>query len=133
MAEGVDWGCNLTLEEKVQIVRLYSISQNNAWQTRKLIYQQGVKEKKWNEVGIEKAPVPSVSTIHRVNKTFDETGCVSKALVQGSKRKRTVTTAENMQLVAEGIFRNPDIPRSHRCLSDTLNISASPSIAFSRN
>ena len=75
MAEGV--GCNLTLEEKVEIVRLYAISQNNARQTRKLIDQKGVKEKKWNEVGVEKAPIPSVSPIHRVNKTFDETSCVS--------------------------------------------------------
>ena len=61
-----------------------------------------------------------------VNKTFDETGCVSKTLEQGHQRKRTVTTAENVLLVAEEIFRSPDIPKSHRRLFDTLNISASP-------
>ena len=67
----------------------------------------------------------SVSTIHRVDKTFNETGCLSGTLAQDRKRKRTFVTAENMQLVTEEIFRSPDIPKSHRRLSDTLDISAS--------
>ena len=118
MAEGE--GCKITLQEKVAIVRLYSVSESNARQTRRLIYQNGVKEQKWSECGMEKAPIPSVSTIHRINKMFDETGCVSKSMLQGRKRKRTVTTAENMHLVAEEIFRSPNIPKSHRRLSNAL-------------
>ena len=90
MAEG---GCNITLEEKVEIVQLHSISQNNTRQTRKLIYQKGVKEKKWNEVGIEKASIQSVST--RVNQTFAETGRVSKTLVQRwSQRLKTCSSSQ---------------------------------------
>ena len=54
---------------------------------------------------------------------FDETGCVSKTLVQGLQRKSHM--AENMQLVAEEILRSPNIPKSYRRLSDTLANSAS--------
>ena len=78
MAEGE--GCDITLEEKIEIVRLYSTCESNARETRRLLYQKGVKEKKRSKCGIEKAPIPSVSTIHMINKTFNETGCVSKTL-----------------------------------------------------
>ena len=65
--------------------------------------------------------IPSVSTIHRVNKTFDDTGCVPKNV--GTRLQEKKTTAENMQIVAEEIFRSPDIPKRHCCPSDTLDIS----------
>ena len=108
MAERVD--CNLALEEKLEMVWLYSISQNNARQSRKLIYQKGVKEKKWNEVGVEKAPIPSVSTIHRVNKMFDESGCVSKMLV----RLKTCSLSQK---------KSSEVPIFRRAVVVVLNVS----------
>ena len=127
MAEGE--GCDLSLEGKVEIVRMYSACNQNAREVRRLLYQKGVKEGKWSKCGIDKAPLPAVFTIHRINKTFNQTGCVSKMLTRGRKRKKTVTTAENMQLVAEEVFRSPDIPKSISRLADSLDISET-SIVF---
>ena len=101
-AEGV--GCKLTLEEKIEFGYIQSV--NNARQTRKLIYQKGLKEKKWNEVGVEKLLFLLFPSFTGLTKRLS----VSKTLVQDCKRKRTVTTAENMQLVAEEISRYSEEP-----------------------
>ena len=87
IAEGE--GCKITLREKVEIVRLYSLNEKNMRQNRWLIYQNRVKEQKSSECGMEKVPI---------NKMFDEMGCVSKSMLQGRTRKRTVKTAANIFL-----------------------------------
>ena len=63
-----------TISEKVRIVRLYSVNQS-ASMTRKELYQEGVTVGKWDNLGLERAPIPSRTTILHVNQVFDETMC----------------------------------------------------------
>ena len=79
----------LGINEKVELVRLYSASNKNAAETRQKMYQKGIDEGKWGKVGISRVPLPSYQTILNVNKVFDETGCVDRNLLKTKKRKRS--------------------------------------------
>ena len=96
-----------SIEEKIQIVRLYSANSGNVREVRRKLYQRGVAEGKWSKVGIEKAPTPSHTAIDKINKTFDETGCVDRSLLKVHNRVKTVVTQENMERVADEVLRSP--------------------------
>lgn len=115
----------LTVEERVKIVRIYSVQGGCATATRRILYQEGVEAGKWQEVGVDRAAIPSRQTIEYINKTFDETGCVSKRMLKSTGRERTVTTADNLRRVREEVLRSPDVSKSHRRLSATLKLSPS--------
>ena len=118
----VKMAAQLSLAEKVQIVRLYS-KFGSLNDTRHALYQEGVLAGKWGKVGVERSPVPDRSTISRINKLFDETGSVQKRNLKICTRKSTISTAENLALVREEVLKSPDVSKSHRHLSSTLNIS----------
>ena len=112
------------MAEKVKIVRLYSKTESMR-ETRLALYQEGISAGKWGKVGVERSGVPSVMAISRVNKLFDETGCVEKRQHKSFVRRKTVTTAENLALVREEVLKSPDVSKSHRRLSATLGLSSS--------
>ena len=114
----------LTLSEKVRMVRLYSVH-NSLQETRLALYQEGVNSGKWGKVGIERSGVPERSTIFRINKLFDETGSVEKRNLKSCTRRKTVTTAENLAMVRNEVLKSPDVSKSHRRLSATLGLSTS--------
>ena len=76
----------LSINEKVELVRLYSASNKNTAETRLKMYEKGIDEGKWGKVGISRVPLPSYQTILNVNnKVFDKTGCVDKNLLKTKK------------------------------------------------
>ena len=69
---------SLSISEKVEIVRLYSICDGNAMQTPRMLYRKGLDEGKWKKIGVNRANIPCLQTILDINKTFNETGCIDK-------------------------------------------------------
>ena len=68
---------DLTIDEKVKIVRLYSINGENAEMTRKQLYQEGIAAGRWDKVGVDRAPLPPRTTIININRVFNETGSLA--------------------------------------------------------
>ena len=82
----------------------FSASGGCASTTRLTLYQEGVSSGKWGKIGLERAPVLCRQAMIKINKTFDETGCVDKTLLKSStKRIETVTIGENLQRVKEEV------------------------------
>ena len=116
-------GTQLTLSEKVRIVRLYSLYGTYP-SIQRVLYQESVLEGKWGKIGVDRADVSSRKAIEKVNKLFDATGSVEKRNLKSFTRKRTITTAENLAMVREEVLKSPDVSKSHRRLSATLGLSS---------
>ena len=54
---------SLSISEKVEIVRLYSIYDGNAAQTRRMLYLKGLDEGKWKKIGVNRANIPCIQTL----------------------------------------------------------------------
>ena len=113
---------SLSISEKVEIVRLYSICDGNAAQTRRMLYRKGLDEGKWKTIGVNRANIPCIQTILDMNKTFNETSCIDKNLLKEGKHKRPTKTLENIQRVREEMCRRPEVSKSCRHVSATLDI-----------
>ena len=64
---------SLNIWEKVEIVRLYSICDGNAAQTRRMLYRKGLNEGKWKKIGVNRANIPCIQTVLDINKTLELT------------------------------------------------------------
>jgi hypothetical protein len=100
----------LSVEKRVQCVRLYSVT-NNASEVRRQMSQ------------MYGPPRPKVQTATRINKFFDETGSVSDPKKQG--RPRMVRTVQNLMVVAEELASYPQKSKSQRRLPAKLGIKRS--------
>ena len=70
------------VEEKVEIVKIYYSCGENAETTRRTLYQNGVELKKWDKIGMDRAPIPSGRAIREVIGVFNETGYVDRKLLK---------------------------------------------------
>ena len=116
------YGNYLSISEKVEIFRLYSICDGNAAQTRRIMYRKGLDEGKWKEIGVNRANIPCIQTILDINKTFNETGCIGKNLLKEGKHKRPTRTLENIERVMEEMCRSPEVSKSCRRVSAAIDI-----------
>lgn len=97
----------LSLEEKVDCVRLYSATNNYSEVKRRMAAKFGT-------------PGPSLITIKNVNKKFDETGSVEES--KRSRPKTVVTDANKVRLQNE-LASSQEKDKSQRRLSARLDIS----------
>ena len=89
----------MEIEEKVEIIRLFSISLN-AHEVRRQLYQKKLENGMFlsgTKPSIDKAGLPSVQAIIGLNKQFDETGSVLQNLQKRSFEIQS--TYENIALL----------------------------------
>ena len=78
----------LTLDVKTKIVRFYSKSEENASEVQRKLYHLAIDESRWGKVGLEKADIPSITTIKNINEHFNKTCRVDQLLSQVGNRMR---------------------------------------------
>lgn len=100
----------LTLNKRIQCVRLFSITNNISEVRRRIAAEFG-------------PPTPTRKTVARINTLFDVTGSVKDCKRPG--RPISVRTEENKERVAEELERSPDKSKSQRRLSAVLGINRS--------
>ena len=59
---------SLDVDEKVKIIKLYYANGENAGETRRLLYQEGVVSGRWKEIGVSNVPIHSACSIISIAK-----------------------------------------------------------------
>ena len=124
----------MEIEEKVEIIRLFSISQN-AHEVRRQLYRRKLESgilRDGAKTPLDQAGLPSAQFIVNLNKQFDETGSILQNLhkrsfeVKSTYRKiERASSTENISRIRSNLFpKQFDSLQTSRKLSPTIVLSS---------
>ena len=123
----------MDISEKVEIIRLFSISQN-AHEVRKILYRKKLENgdlKNGIKTPIDQAEIPSAQFIINLNKHFDETGTVLQNLHKRSFEVRLTYGSLERASSTDNVSRIKSNSSSKSLESSQANRKLSPTIVLS--